>query len=244
MSQAVRHGTRTPLGDIRTLLPAPPGVVFDVGANIGYVANDFHKAWPDAQVFCFEPTPQTYAHLVDNVGSEQGVRCYQLAVSDSDGTATFRVDNKTHGGGSNSLLGHSEEFGLNARADRFQGIEVPTVRLDSFCSENGVDHIDLLKLDIEGAEPMALHGAGGLLESSAIDVILSEVRLVPGHEGGVLMHELVALLAEWDHRPYGIYHFAESIIGQSLFGDAVFLGPRFRRRLLELRGAKACGFVD
>src|SRR6478609_6784407 len=65
--RTVRHGTRDPLRAIRSLLPEPAATVLDVGANIGYVAADFHKAWPKASVHCFEPTEQTFQRLVVNV---------------------------------------------------------------------------------------------------------------------------------------------------------------------------------
>ncbi len=244
ITSRMRHGTRDPFADVHGLLLEPPSVVLDVGANIGYVAHDLHRAWPTARLLCFEPTEQTFARLTRNVGDLPGVELFKVAVSDSDGTATFQVDNRTHGGGSNSLLDHSAEFAAGNRVDRFAPTEVTTVRLDTFCRQHGVERIDVLKLDIEGAEPLALRGAADLLRRSAIDVILTEVRLVPGYEGGALLHELTAQLAEDGYRPYGIYRFAESAIGQSCFGDAVFLGPMFRRRLVERHGAAACGFVD
>jgi FkbM family methyltransferase len=241
--RALRHGTRSALGDIRSLLPEPAGTVLDVGANIGYVATDFHKAWPKATVHCFEPTEQTFQRLLANTADVPQITCHQLAVSDQDGTATFQVDNTTHGGGSNTLLHHSAEFELRVSAQRFRPVEVTTVRLDTFCKEQGIDHVDLLKLDIEGAEPLALRGAKELLATSAIDVILSEVRLIPAYDGDLLLNDLMTQLAEDDYRAYGIYRFAESAIGQSSYGDAVFLGPGFRKRLVDLHGAKACGFL-
>ena len=102
----------------------------------------------------------------------------------------------------------------------------------------------MLKLDVEGAEPSVLDGAREMLASSSIDVIVSEVRLVPGYEGGALLHDLIDHLAEPDYRPFGVYRFAKSSIGQSLWGDAVFLGPALRAGLVATAGAEACGSLD
>jgi FkbM family methyltransferase len=243
LSSAVRHGTREVFGDAGALLP-DARTVFDVGANIGYVAHDFTKRWPNASITCFEPTPETFERLRANVGDLARVTCVQAAVADHDGTATFHVDNKAFGGGANSLLDHAAEFALTAPRHDYRPIEVPAVRLDTYCEQQGIDHVDLLKLDIEGAEPLAIRGAERLLSRSAVDIIVSEVRLVPGYADGALMHELIDQLGGHGYRPFGVYRFAASEIGQSLWGDVMFLGPAFRRQLVDRHGAAACGFLD
>jgi len=239
----LQDGRRNPVSDARSLIPNA-SVILDVGANIGYVAFDFHHRWPEARIYCFEPTEQTFERLTANMGSIPEIECVRSAVSDVDGVAEFLVDNATYGGGANSLLAHTPEFDVLAPGANYRRVETPTVRLDTFCAERKIDHIDFLKLDIEGAEPLALAGASGLLADSAIDVILTEVRLVAGYEGGVLMHDLTARLAEHDYRPFGVYPFARSEIGQSLWGDALYLSPGFRKRLVTTFGAAACGFID
>jgi len=240
----LRHGARSPVGDLQGLFPAPPGTVFDVGANAGYVTNDFHKAWPSARIVAFEPTPQTFEDLQRNVGDLPGVELVRTAVCDTDGTVQLRVDQATHLGGSNSLLPHSAEFSLTAPHASYTSVDVPAITLDTFCEERGIDHVDLLKIDVEGAEPLVLAGAGKLLARGDIDVILSEVRLVRSYEGQLLLHELTTLLAEHGFRPYTIYPFSESAIGQGRWGDAIFLSAPFRTRLVAHRGAQACGFYD
>lgn len=243
LTTTVRHGTRDVFTDAGNLLP-DARTVLDVGANIGYVAHDFTKRWPNASVICFEPTPETFERLRANVGDLDRVTCVQAAVTDRDGTATFHVDNKAFGGGANSLLDHAAEFTLTAPRHDYRTIEVPAVRLDSYCHQEGIDHVDVLKLDIEGAEPLAIQGASELFSHSAVDIIVSEVRLVPGYAEGALMHELIDQLAVHGYRPFGVYRFAESQIGQSLWGDVMFLGPAFRRKLVDRHGAASCGFLD
>ncbi|MCB0976760.1 MAG: FkbM family methyltransferase [Acidimicrobiales bacterium] len=239
----LRWGTRDAFGDAAALVPKPK-TVFDVGANIGYVAHSFHKRWPEASITCFEPTPETFERLSKNLSQLPQITCVRAAISDRDGVATFHVDNEAFGGGSNSLLDHAKEFDLTAKGHSYEGVEVATRRIDSYCNEKGIDHIDVMKIDVEGAEPLVLDGASELLERSAIDVIISEVRLVPGYEGGVLLHELTEKLSAHGYRPFGVYRFATSAIGQSLWGDAIFLGPQFRAKLISRHGAEACGFVD
>jgi FkbM family methyltransferase len=52
--------------------------------------------------------------------------------------------------------------------------EISLVALDDFCREQGIEHVDLLKLDLEGHEHAALEGGRGLIEAGALDVIQFE----------------------------------------------------------------------
>lgn len=148
---------------------AGPTIVIDVGANIGLVSSKLLKLFPLAHVHAFEPTEETGGVLQERLSRERRLTFNAVAVSDQVGTTSFNVDNRTHGGGSNSLLDHSENFATRARTDRFASVEVSTTTLDSYARDHGIDHIDLLKLDIEGAELLALRGAHDLLASQSVD---------------------------------------------------------------------------
>jgi FkbM family methyltransferase len=237
-----RFGTRNPLTDLRSLFVTGPAVVFDVGANVGYETAAYHQAWPATRIWAIEPTPATYADLTRNVGSMPGVTCIQAAASDRDGEAEFRVDPATHRGGSNSLLAHTEHFELQAPREGYRTVRVPTMRLDTLCARAGIERISLLKLDVEGAELMALEGARRMLGESRIDAVLAEVRVRAAFEGQPLLQHLLAFMGGLDYVAFAIYPFAETRIGQALFGDVLWLGPRFRGELVERLGAPACGF--
>jgi FkbM family methyltransferase len=239
-----RAGTRTPLADLRRLFDTPPTTIFDVGANIGYETEAFRAAWPHSRIHAFEPTPQSFAQLVRNVGGHANVHCENAAVSNSDGEAAFQVDPTLHRGGSNSLLPHTEVFTLTSSPGNFRSEIVRTVRLDTFCEREQLAQISILKLDIEGAELMALEGAGALLDDGRIDAVIAEARFRASYGGQPLLADLLTFLSLRGYIPYNIYPFAESRSGQGEFGDVVFLGPQFRRELVARLGAKACGFSE
>ena len=75
------------------------------------------------------------------------------------------------GSGMNSVLPRQLEY----RGQIMHKTETVRLRrLDDICREQGLDHIHLLKLDVEGSELAVLAGASGLLERGAIDVIQFE----------------------------------------------------------------------
>ena len=144
---------------IRRLLK--PGDHFvDGGANLGYFTlMAARRVGPAGRVDAFEPVPATRRRLTDHVtrnGLDATVRVHPEALSDTPGEATIHVPhaaNRNHG-----------ESSLFAPADAdhpAEAVAVQTVRLGHALQGTSPT---LVKLDLEGAEAMALRGASGLLQ--------------------------------------------------------------------------------
>lgn len=239
-----QRAERDPFADVAYAygLVGEPAVVFDVGANIGLVTSRILRLFPSARVHAFEPTPDTARVLRQRLGEQNRVVLNELAVAEVNGSLSFNVDNKTHGGGSNSLMEHSEDFATRARVDRYEPIEVPVTTLDNYSNTSGIDHIDVLKLDIEGAELRALRGAESLIEGQAIDFIISEIRYIRDYVDQPLFADLTGYLATRSYTVFNTYTPAESGVRQALFGDAVFVSDAMRRRLQDAVGESRCGW--
>lgn len=212
-------------------------LVVDGGANVGYEADWYLRHLPGADVHCFEPTPATFAVLERNLGGHDGVHLHRLALSDHVGTATLHVDQHTLGGGSNSLLTHSSRFLETEAHAAFEAVTVDTTTLDRFCAREGIEHVDVLKLDVEGAEVQVLRGAGELLARSAVDALDVEVRALADFDGQPLVHDVLTHLARLDYRLFGLYAVEESAIGQLQWANAVLLSAPFRAELRARHGA-------
>ena len=241
-----RRAEKTEFGDLAHVYAGldGPTVIFDVGANIGLVTSTLRRLFPLAEVHAFEPTEGTIRTLAQRLSGDRKVVINQVAVSDAIGTATFHVDNKTHGGGSNSLLGHTANFAVRSPVHRYQEVAVPTVTLEAYAADHSIEHIDILKLDIEGAELKALEGARSLLREHEIDFIATEMRFIEDYAGQPLFKDLVVHLEPLGYTIFNVYHSAESEIRQALFGNAVFVSDTMRRRLLEHYGPRACGWAE
>jgi FkbM family methyltransferase len=129
-----------------------PGKVFiDVGANFGVYALVASKiVGATGRVTAFEPTAQTFEILQQNIELNHcaNVRAVRVALAHSRGKAWLY-----HGW---DPVGNS--LGMDPLCGD-EGEEVQTDALDNLLEENGIDHVDVIKIDVEGAEELVLRGA-------------------------------------------------------------------------------------
>ena len=163
-----------------------PGMtVLDLGANFGfYTLRALRK---ECRVVSYEPTPQTCALLRQNINANGFANCgrsivVEAAVSDMCGITEF-YENP-------NMCGYNSIYSMEGQ----HLIQVPTVTLDSQIEEIG--RVDVIKMDIEGAEYRALLGMRRLLEGNPQVQILME--FAPGHmkRAGVSPEEMLDLIHE------------------------------------------------
>lgn len=130
--------------------------VFDIGANAGYLTLLMAKIVGDSgHVHAFEPIPQNSECLLETlrINGLQNVTVHQIAISDQKGQAQMNYVGVFDGFATLAEGGHNYYYGQYA--DR---VSVATISIDLFCSEMGIAEIGLIKMDIEGAEILALAG--------------------------------------------------------------------------------------
>jgi FkbM family methyltransferase len=149
-------------------LARDPQVIVDVGANIGMATLWFKARWPQAQVIAVEPDPNNFALLQRNLKDIPGVRTVQAALAPADGAIGFETE------------------GLNPSAYHIRALRpgeegVPAITMATLMRQCGIDHIDLLKLDIEGAEKEVFE-APDLAWMDRVDTLAVELhdRMRPG----------------------------------------------------------------
>jgi FkbM family methyltransferase len=170
-------------------------VVLDGGAHVGEYVQGVLDARPRAAIHAFEPGADTFAALGRRF--PHGVHLHNYGLSDSEGDASWYVDGKLAFGA--SLF--PQERRNWQHHDGFERVGKVKIRtIDSVCAEEGIDRIDLLKLDIEGAELAALKGARRMLNRKRIGLIQFEFGL-PAMAAGVYLRDFFELLDGWDiHR--------------------------------------------
>jgi FkbM family methyltransferase len=124
----------------------------DLGANVGYFSLIAAQGISgNGRVFAFEPDPDTFCVLEKNISAnnfEQRVAAIATAIADREGTSTFHQ--YVNDAGSSSLVRRE----LQVR----ESIEVHVTTLDVWAASQGWPKIDVIKMDIEGAEVAALAG--------------------------------------------------------------------------------------
>jgi len=139
-------------------------MVVDLGANIGYFTLLAAKlVGENGKVFAFEPEPQNYSYLKKNIklNNYNNVETLQKAVSDRNGKTELYVCSYDTGHHSINQYNGIEAYSRGRHTEK-HSIEIETVALDSFL-EGKTDHVDVIKMDVEGAEALALTGMDGLL---------------------------------------------------------------------------------
>lgn len=121
----------------------------DVGANVGVFSCDFAARFED--VVAFEPVPRTRACLALNVPAN--VRVEPFAVADQPGV--LRMYPTVANSGGSFICNHPDVMNPEVKGGPDRQIEVQVRTIDSY----GFDAVDLIKLDVQGAEYLALLGA-------------------------------------------------------------------------------------
>ena len=221
---------RALLGDRESL------VILDVGANCGQAACLYRNLFPSSHIWCFEPQAELCREMENRFRDDPQVSVVPCAVGATEGTADLYVNAKR---ATSSLLASnsnhlSPSYLALLRNEEIRPVKVIT--LDSFVSSKKLDHIDLLKLDIQGGEYEALIGARKLLSESRIDLIYSEVSFVPLYSNQPLFGDLAGYLAKWDYKLHLIFNQSvNGITGRPLQADTLFVSPQLhessRKRL-------------
>lgn len=171
-------------------LVKPGNVVFDVGANIGYFSLLFAK-WlrGTGTVHAFEPFPDTIRRFQRNFDLNPGFKSvvclHKLAVFDFVGSMSMAVPDEGNSG-CNYLIG--EKSG-----------EIEVTTLDDFVQQGRLSRLDLIKIDVEGAEVGLLQGAEQTINSFR-PILMIEINHSTLKRFGKTPADVVTLLGKYRYR--------------------------------------------
>jgi FkbM family methyltransferase len=151
---------------LRKLGAFDPQVIIDGGANVGHYARALAQVCPQARVFAFEPVQETFAQLQANLTDLSQVQPVNLGLfSQNERREILLYESHTH-----SSLYALKGVGYQSRSRT----EIDLVRGDEWLARQGITQVDLLKLDLEGAEYDALQGFEASLAQGRIRLIQFE----------------------------------------------------------------------
>lgn len=132
-------------------------VVLDVGSHIGLYALLAAVGRPDVTAVAFEPVPRNLRYLRTNVerNGADNITVVEAAVGATTGSMTLRIP---------ATLRLPATATLNDRADAGEATDVAVVALDDYVAEHGLAPVDLMKIDVEGAEEQVLRGARRIID--------------------------------------------------------------------------------
>ncbi len=181
-------------------------VIFDIGAHVGNTIKEYLDNFAAASIYAFEPTPATYAELKDRYSGSGNVKCFQNALSDKNGKIMFHINQFSP---TNSMLAsnrHASEYWGEHLIETIRTTTVQSVTLDSFCQQKNITHIDILKLDVQGAELRALTGAKRLLKGRNIKIVYLETIFVPTYREQAPFFKIGEYLDGYGYTLNGIFN--------------------------------------
>lgn len=117
-----------------------PQTILDLGAHFGDTALYYNTVYPGAKIIAVEPDPINFARLQKNVAAYPNIIPVRCAVGAENGTARLFL--------AQNGLGHSTTL----RKENHGSLEVAQATVTELLSKHGLEKVDLLKFDIEGAE--------------------------------------------------------------------------------------------
>jgi FkbM family methyltransferase len=176
-----------------------PGMTFvDAGANDGlFTLFAARRVGPSGQVWAFEPSPRELLRLKRNVrlNGIGNVRLFPLALADCEGQAEMKIADDEHSG-QNTLGDFAYQIELAGRE------RVSTRRLDDLVQQECLRPVDVIKLDVEGAELSVLTGASSVLRKQR-PLLLLEVNENALRLQGTTGAALIEFLRAHDYEVYG-----------------------------------------
>lgn len=143
-----------------------PSVIIDGGANIGNYSLFVHQFNPECTVYAFEPVESTFQKLKENIQAHTNIIPVRKGLYKDNCSMEINLFKASE---------HSSIYDIQGLSyPSYQKLKIDLVRGDDFIKDNNIDCIDILKLDIEGAEYDALIGFENSIRNGKIKAVQFE----------------------------------------------------------------------
>jgi FkbM family methyltransferase len=170
-------------------------VFFDIGANIGLYSLPVALNFPETNIFAFEPHPINSLCLKRSILENKIKNLFleEIGLSDKEGVAHLFLDESDSGG--HSLV--SSNMWNNKAATK--KIDITLHRLDDWFKEKNLKALDVLKIDVQGAEPAVFDGGMQTLKKFQPDILI-EIQFSALLERGEVMSHLKSICSDYYFR--------------------------------------------
>ena len=204
--------------------------IVEVGARDCRETLGFAELFPSARIFAFECNPDTLPVCRAAVAGRKEIHLVEKAIAEHPGRVAFYPVDPAVNAGASSLYMATGHYGLEQYPQR--RLEVEAVTLRSFLEAEAIPRIDLLWMDIQGAELAALKGLGARMVDVAL--IHAEVEFEEIYADQPIFPEVRAFLESQNFRFLGFTIYARHS------ADAVFANRRRFGAIASLGALAAC----
>lgn len=211
-------------------------VIFDIGSCESEDSIRYAKFFPSATIHAFEPIPQNFLTAKSNISRyklQSRIKLHKAALSNTVGISKiFKSSGQPadvtpegdwdYGNKSSSLLAPKMVKEVTPWLKFEDSLKVKTNTLKNYCKKNNIKSIDLMHMDVQGAELMVLQGAGSFIRH--IEAIWLEAEAVELYEKQPLKSELESFLLG-----AGFEKYIDTV--NEYAGDMLFVRPKLMEKL-------------
>ena len=160
-------------------------IILDIGSRDGCQSLELNRWFPHAKIYAFEPVKENYEFTVKNIEKIENIKAYPYAINNYNGkTKFYEVYNGNVG--ASSLLKTTNHW----RSSQWQQkeTEVECIVLADWLKENEINSVDLIWMDVQGAEKIVLDSLKEYLDS--VKIIATEVGLEELYHGSTSKQQL------------------------------------------------------
>lgn len=203
-----------------------PAIIFDIGSCEGEDSIKYSRLFPSSKIYAVEALPNNINLLRKNLDKYRvtNVQILPFALSDKNGMAKFYIssgepehkeedEDWDYGNKSSSLLTPSKNIDVIPWLNFRDSIDIQTKKLKDVCFELGIQEIDFIHLDVQGAELKVLEGADDLI--GQVKVIWLEVEAVALYENQPVKANIEQFMQK--HNFYKIKDTVDNISGDQLY---------------------------
>ena len=209
-------------GVLSMLIDYETPLIFDVGANHGASIDQFKRIWPQSIIHCFEPQHECWQDLekFQNQYKDKTIHINKFALGSTQDEKSFYTHDISSGmSGFNkinikskdslNLKNINDSNGLNEymstiNHERKVLIETPK----NYIQKNGIDRINLLKIDTQGHEPEILKGFDDYL--NIVDIVLTELMFYDFYEKSLNFYDIEQYLIPKGFKLFDISHISKN----------------------------------
>ena len=181
-------------------LKSDVNVILDIGARDLTESIFLSENYPNAKVISFECNPQTLPICREKSKNYPNVELIDKAVNEYDGTCKFYPINPSKtkttwedgNPGASSLFIANDNYPFEKYVQ--DEIEVDCVRIDTIVKERNIDKVDIIWMDLQGAELIALKSIGDILKN--VSIICTETEMTPMYKNQALFKDIDFFLKE------------------------------------------------
>lgn len=205
---------------VAELVGKPDPVVIDGGAHLGDMVEKFGAHLPQAEFHCFEPDPELGEILSHKYSVNPRVNVVQAALGERPGKVKFNMNASRP---TNSLLDAAEDLqsDLMRLCDPVKQVEVAVTTIDEYSQKKAINRVDLIKLDLQGYDYLALQGARSTLVN--VKIVLVEILFAKIYQGGGTFQDILDLMRECGFELHTLCGLQYGDKSKLLWADAVFI---------------------